>query len=60
MKSLFDQAYLLGPSICWYPVPPMHVLLASLAGPAKGEFNSGDSTSFGAAFENWLVVGWTF
>ena len=60
MKSLFDQAYLLGPSICWYPVPPMHVLLASLAGAAKGEFNSGDSTAFGAAFENWLVVGWTF
>jgi hypothetical protein len=60
LKSLFDQAYLVGPSLSWSPIAPIHVLWAVLAGPAKGEFNSGNGNAFGAALESWLVAGWTF
>ncbi len=58
LMNLFDQAALVGPSLSWSPVPPMHLLWSVLAGPVKGELNPSES-GWGGAVESWLVLGFT-
>jgi hypothetical protein len=48
-----EQEYLVGPSLAYTPIPPMHLLLTPLFGIAKGDEVEG-------IFEILLITGWTF
>ncbi|MFZ4578871.1 MAG: hypothetical protein ACOYOB_10795 [Myxococcota bacterium] len=52
--SFDEQEYLAGPSISFFPIAPMHVLVTAMAGAGK----AGDQTD--GIWESWVIGGWTF
>ncbi len=48
-----EQQYLVGPSLSYFPLPPMHLLVTLLAGAARQ-----DGLTDGV-WESWVIAGWT-